>query len=240
MDLSKRMKTVADMVTPGSVVADVGCDHGFVSIYLYEEKIAPKVLAMDVRKGPLERAEEHIRGCGYTSYIETRLSDGVKELLKGEADTLICAGMGGRLMAKILDEGYEKVKIMKELILQPQSDLPFFRKFLRTHQFKIIKESMLKEEGKYYVVIKAAYAQGELTNADAELQKIYDSFGPCLVREKDSVLQEYLGLLLERNQSILARIEEHQDSSRKRIRIQEIIRENKDIETCLQYCRGQF
>lgn len=238
MDLSKRMKAVADMVTPGSVVADVGCDHGFVSIYLYEEKIAPKVLAMDIRKGPLERAEKHIKDYGYTSYIETRLSDGVKELRKGEADTLICAGMGGRLMAKILEEGYDKVKMMKELILQPQSDLPFFREFLRTNHFRIIQESMLEEEGKYYVVIKAAYEQGVLTGADAELQKLYDCFGPCLMEEKNPVLQEYLGLLLERNNTILIKIEENQDSDRKRVRIQEIMRENKDIETCLQYCRG--
>lgn len=238
MELSRRMKAVADMVTPGSVVADVGCDHGFVSIYLYEEKIAPKVLAMDVRKGPLDRAKKHIQDFGYTAYIETRLSDGVKELLKGEADTLVCAGMGGKLMARILEEGFDKVSEMRELILQPQSDLPFFRRFLRLHHLKIIQEQMIKEEGKYYVVIKASYAQNMPNEKDEELQRIFDCFGPCLIKEKSHVLQEYLQLVLDRNKSILCKLAKQQLTDRNRDRIQEISRENEDIETCLQYCRG--
>ncbi len=238
MELSKRMKAVADMVTPGSVVADVGCDHGFVSIYLYEKKIAPKVLAMDVRKGPLLRAEEHIKVRGFSSYIETRLSDGVKELNYGEADTLICAGMGGRLMAKILEEGYDKVIKMKELILQPQSDIPFFRQFLRSHFLQIVQESMIKEEGKYYIIMKAVYVKEKPVQQRLELQRLYDYFGPCLIKEKNQVLQEYLVMLLERNQSILAQIADQQNSNRKRMRLQEIIEENKDIETCLEYLRG--
>ncbi len=238
MELSKRMKAVADMVTPGLVVADVGCDHGFVSIYLYEKKIAPKVFAMDVRTGPLDRARKHIQGYGYAPYIEIRLSDGVKELQKGEADALICAGMGGRLMAKILKDGYDKIKEMKELVLQPQSDLEGFRIFLRTHHFRINKECMLKEEGKYYVVIQAAYDEKSEDTKDFEMQHLYDCFGPCLVKEKSSVLQEYLHILSDRNKSILAKMSSCQETERQKRRIQEIIAENKDIEACLKYCRG--
>ena len=86
MELSVRLRTIADLVTPGNTVADVGCDHGFVSIYLYENRIAPKVYAMDLRKGPLSRAKDHIKQKGYEAYIETRLSDGVQALQAGEAD----------------------------------------------------------------------------------------------------------------------------------------------------------
>ena len=72
MELSVRLKTIADMVTTGNRVADVGCDHGFVSIYLYEKGIAPRVYAMDLREGPLQRAREHIAEKGYEAYKETR------------------------------------------------------------------------------------------------------------------------------------------------------------------------
>ena len=149
MELSKRLQAIADMVTTGSRTADVGCDHGFVSIYLYENKIAPKVYAMDLREGPLQRAREHIEAKGFSDYIETRLSDGVEALAAGEADTLICAGMGGRLMAEILSKGHEKAAMMKELILQPQSELRYFREFLRQNGFAIVKENMIKEDGKF-------------------------------------------------------------------------------------------
>lgn len=131
MELSKRLQAIADMVPVGSRVADVGCDHGFLSIYLYEKGISPKVYAMDVREGPLMRAKEHVAEYGYGDYIECRLSDGVKELETGEANVLVCAGMGGRLMAKILGDSLRKVSLMDWLILQPQSDLAYFRRFLR-------------------------------------------------------------------------------------------------------------
>ena len=103
--LSNRMQALTDMVTPGTVITDVGCDHGFVSVYLVQKGLSPRVIAMDVRSGPLERAREHIREYGLQDRIETRLSDGLHGLKTGEANGMICAGMGGPLMEKILTEG---------------------------------------------------------------------------------------------------------------------------------------
>ncbi|MBQ3030151.1 MAG: SAM-dependent methyltransferase, partial [Agathobacter sp.] len=77
--LSKRMKAVSSMVTPGSILADIGTDHGYVPISLVQRKKIKKAIAMDVNKGPLKRAEEHIREAQLEEYIETRLSDGVKK-----------------------------------------------------------------------------------------------------------------------------------------------------------------
>ena len=93
--LSNRMQALTDMVTPGTVITDVGCDHGFVSVYLVQKGISPRVIAMDVRPGPLEHAREHIREYGLEDRIETRLSDGLHSLKTGEAAGMICAGMGG-------------------------------------------------------------------------------------------------------------------------------------------------
>ena len=100
--LSKRLQAVASMVTAGNRVCDIGCDHGFVPICLVQQKISPGALAMDVREGPLSQARMHIAACGLETYIETRLSDGLAAFRMGEADTLICAGMCGRLMMRIL------------------------------------------------------------------------------------------------------------------------------------------
>ena len=196
------------MVTMGSRTADIGCDHGFVSIYLYEHKIAPKVYAMDLREGPLERAREHIAARGFSDYIETRLSDGLEALRAGEADTLICAGMGGRLMAEILTRGQEKAKLMKELILQPQSELRYFRAFLRENGYAVVAENMVKEDGKFYVVMKAVYRGKEAPVpegiSDETWQRAADSFGACLLAERHPILKEYLEMLQDRNEKILA------------------------------------
>lgn len=186
--LSKRMQMVADLVTRGGVLADIGCDHGFVSIYLIEKGICPKVIAMDVNEGPLLRAREHIEERGLTEYIDIRLSDGMEKLKMQEADSILIAGMGGRLVIKILSDYMDKAKALKEVILQPQSELHLVRRFLSEQGFHIVKEDMTEENGKYYPAIKAVWKEGETES----LQEKEEWFGPCLLREKNSVLLEYL------------------------------------------------
>ena len=136
--LSKRMQMVANMATPGNVLADIGCDHGFVSIYLVENKICPKVIAMDVNEGPLLRAKEHIEERGLAEYIDIRLSDGMEKLALEEAEGVLAAGMGGRLVIRILSDYIEKAKSLKEVILQPQSELHLVREFLTEQGFHIL------------------------------------------------------------------------------------------------------
>lgn len=176
MELSKRLQAVADMAETGSIVADVGCDHGYVSMYLIRSGICPHVLAMDVNRGPLERAAEHVEQAGLSAYIDLRLSDGLKAMgwkaseesgnhagdagaessvLLPEADTLLTAGLGGRLAVRILEDSADKVQRMKWAILQPQSEIWLVRQKLRKLGYSITDENMIFEEGKYYTVIKA-------------------------------------------------------------------------------------
>lgn len=186
--LSKRMQMVADLVTRGGVLADIGCDHGFVSIYLIEKGICPKVIAMDVNEGPLLRAREHIEERGLTEYIDIRLSDGMEKLGMQEADSILIAGMGGRLVIKILSDYMDKAKALKEVILQPQSELHLVRRFLSEQGFHIVKEDMTEENGKYYPAIKAVWKEGKTVM----LQEKEEWFGPCLLKDKNAVLLEYL------------------------------------------------
>ncbi len=186
--LSERMQMVADMVSKGNVLADIGCDHGFVSIYLVENGICPRVIAMDVNEGPLLRAKEHIKERNLTSYINVRLSDGMENLLLGETDSILIAGMGGRLVIKILTECMEKAKALQEIILQPQSELHLVRKFLTDAGFHILQEDMVKDNGKYYPAIRVVW-RGEKVQTLTEEELWY---GPLLIKAKHPVLKEYL------------------------------------------------
>lgn len=196
--LSERLKSLADMVSKGNTVVDVGCDHGYLSIYLVQHGISPGVLAMDVRKGPLSAAQEHIRQYQLEDYIETRLSDGLSQYHIGEVETLVCAGMGGPLMMKILTESGDKAKSMRELILQPQSELPAFRRFLRYGGYRTLDENILCEEGKYYFLFRVFYdrkaplSEEERQPGSNALCELYDSFGRLLLERRHPVLREYL------------------------------------------------
>lgn len=153
MEISTRLKTVADFVLPCDVVADIGTDHGFIPIYLIHENRVKQVIAMDLRKGPIERAKANILEYGYESQIQLRLSDGLDKLLKKEADAITIAGMGGELMSRILEDGKEIVMGTKQLVLQPQSEIYKVRKKVKELGFRIDKEDFIKCSGKEYIII---------------------------------------------------------------------------------------
>ena len=153
--LSKRLLAVTELVTKGNRVADIGCDHAYTSIYLVKKGITPYAIAMDINAGPVERAKENVALYGLQDWIVVRRSDGVKELSAQEADTLLITGMGGLLMKKILSDKPEIIQSVKELVLQPQSEVAELRKFLHSIGFVITAEQMLKEDGKYYVMFRA-------------------------------------------------------------------------------------
>lgn len=196
--LSKRLSALADMVTPGNRVCDVGCDHGFLSIYLVQKRLSPAVVAMDVRSGPLSRAKEHIFEYGLEQYIETRLSDGLEALTIGETQSLVCAGMGGKLMSRILSQGRPLAQSFQELILQPQSELPLFRKFLREEGYRTVEENMIEEEGKFYFLIKAVPSGRTIVCEEP----LYDLFGKDLLEKKHPILQRYLEYRLKEAQGL--------------------------------------
>ena len=137
--LSRRMRALEQLVSPCNVLADVGCDHGFLAICFVQTKRAERAIAMDVRPGPLERAREHIRRYGLEGQIETRLSDGAGALAAGEADTFIAAGMGGELVIHILEASPYVTASVKEFILQPQSGIERVRAYLESHDYTVIQ-----------------------------------------------------------------------------------------------------
>ena len=188
MQLSNRLLAAAGMVTKGNIVADVGCDHAYTSIYLCQAGIAPRVIAMDVNKGPLKGAKEHVEQAGLTGKIDIRLSDGLQKLVPGEADTVLLCGMGGLLMIKILSDYPAATASIKELVLQPQSEAGEVRMFLHKKGYQITEEHMLKEDGKFYVMMRAVPC-AEPQQYAGECEYIY---GRLLLEEKNEVLKEFL------------------------------------------------
>lgn len=209
MNLSKRLKTVADCVTPGNVVADVGTDHGYIPIYLAAHGISPHVIAMDVNEGPLSTAGRNISLNNVENLVSTRLSDGLKELGPNEADTVIISGMGGLLTVRILKDDMDKVRSLKELILSPHSDWDVVRHFLHDEGMMITDEHMVIDDGKYYVVMKAVY-RPEISRNPGECEYRY---GCMLLASRDPVLKQYLENELSKKITILKGL----DSQKSRI-----------------------
>ena len=142
------------MVSRGYRLADIGTDHAYIPIFLVEEGRVPSAVAMDINRGPLDRARENIMESGQEDKIQIRISDGFSALEEGEADAAVLAGMGGGLTIRILREGADVVRTLKECILQPQSEIEKVRAFLLAEGFSFTDEDMVEEDGKYYPIIK--------------------------------------------------------------------------------------
>ena len=206
------MKAVAAMVTSRGILADVGTDHGYVPIALVEKNKVKHAIAMDINKGPLERAKKNIVENHMEEYIETRLSDGVQALQVGEADSILIAGMGGELVIHILTDGEAVCKQAKELILQPQSDIRKVREYLRLHQYKIVDEDMVCEDGKYYPMMRVenvAYDSAwDRMNEDTVIA--CDIYGPILLKNGNPVLRKYLVKQHQVLRDIIAKLQKQQ------------------------------
>ena len=225
IQLSNRLLAAAGMVTKGNIVADIGCDHAYTSIYLCQAGIAPRVIAMDVNKGPLVGAKAHVEEAGLSEQIDIRLSDGLQKLTPGEADTVLLCGMGGLLMIKILSDYPEATASLKELILQPQSEVGEVRHFLHKQGYEITGEHMLKEDGKFYVMMRAV--KSEVPQAyETECDYIY---GKLLLEEQNETLSEYLCREHRLRSDVLAALS-GQDTENARARKESLGREFSLIE----------
>ena len=166
MMLSERLQAVCALCPHGECLVDIGTDHGYVPVTLVEEGIVNRAVAMDVRKGPLSRAAASVREAGLSDRISLRLSDGLDGLQAGEADVVLIAGV-------------------KALVLQPQSEIGDVRRYLSMHGWRILRENMVLEDGKYYPMMEAERGQEPLSRLQLQ-------YGPRLLEERHPVLLQYL------------------------------------------------
>ena len=219
MELSKRLSAVAGLVTEGASVADIGTDHAYIPIYLIEKGTAGRAAALDIKEGPLERAERHIREHGLSGKIKLMRSDGLQALKPGEADTVIAAGMGGALTVRILAEGKRIADTVSTFILQPQSEIWKVRRYLNENGMHIAAEDMVEEDGKYYPVMKAVHGEEE------HYEEWEYLFGKRLLEQRHPVLFAYLLQRKDTKEQILERLKQTKGSRRAGERVLQLERE---------------
>jgi len=159
LPLSDRLLACAGFVSPGDRVADIGCDHGYLSIYLLANGIASSVIASDINEGPLRSAMRNARKFGVAENITFYLSDGVRNIPR-DFDVLVCAGMGGDTMIHILESAPWLKSSQYRLILQCQSKTPMLRRWLSEQGWRITEESVLRD-GRFLYTVMEVYWEPE-------------------------------------------------------------------------------
>lgn len=198
LKISKRLCTVAQHVRNGAIVADIGTDHAYLPIYLALEKRIKRAVASDINEGPLSRAREHINKYSLENVIYTYLTDGLNGIEKFEPTDIVICGMGGELIAKIIENALFVRNSKIRLILQPMTMIRELREYL-SNGFLTIDENVVFEDNKLYQIICVEYdgRVHKLTNAELEL-------GPKNIEKGGEEFNKLLNSTIAKKQKKLA------------------------------------
>ncbi|MGM9834234.1 MAG: class I SAM-dependent methyltransferase [Bacilli bacterium] len=189
--ISKRLSSIISFVNKDDRVADVGCDHGLLSIYLYKNKLCKSVIASDINKNALSNAINNIEL--ENASIKTYLSDGIKNIPDNLFDTLVISGMGTSTILHILEDD-KRLDNIKKLILQSNNEHSVLRSVLNKKGFYLSDENVIYEGKKYYITMKFEHCSN--TNTKKEIK-----YG--LLKEDK---KEYYQYLIKTNEDILRKI----------------------------------
>ena len=179
--ISKRLELVASFVLQGAILLDVGSDHAYLPIELVERGKIKSAIAGEVVEGPYQSAVKNVEAHGLNEKIQVRLANGLAAFEEADQVSVITiAGMGGRLIARILEEGLDKLGNVERLILQPNNREDDLRIWLQDNGFQIVAESILEEAGKFYEILVVEAGQMKLSARDVR-------FGPFLSKEVSPV-----------------------------------------------------
>lgn len=187
--LSNRLQKCCQFVHPGDRVADIGCDHGYLGIYLLKNGIASSVIASDVNESPLHSAVINAHKFGVQNQISFHLSDGLRNVPR-DFDCLVCAGMGADTMISILEAAPWIRNPKYRLVLQCQSKRPELRKYLSAAGFSISRETLAKDGKFIYPVMEVIYSPGNIPN-------LWDYYiTPQLLEDNSPLLPEFLARVI--------------------------------------------
>ncbi len=173
MKLSDRMQVIADHVTPGERLADIGTDHGQIPVWLFARGICPGVILADISEGSLRKAKETAAAYQFGSGLSFRVGDGLQVLEPAEVDTVIIAGMGGKLIREILGRDPAHTKTFRKFILQPRKGAGPLRKWLLENGYRIICEDVVRE-GRFLPEIITAVRPPETEGSSAADPEVTD------------------------------------------------------------------
>lgn len=187
--LSVRLETVAKYVPKDSRLADIGSDHAYLPSYLVKNGVITFGIAGEVAKGPFQSAEKNVRAEGLTEMIEVRKGDGLEVVQPGDVDCITIAGMGGSLIASILENGKEKLAAVKRLVLQPNINAIAIRNWLIENDWELIAEEIIEEDSKIYEILVAE--KGEPLKPYCDLQVETGLLvGPFLLQRKEEAFKK--------------------------------------------------
>lgn len=197
--LSKRLGRIAQEVPAGSRLADIGSDHALLPAYLAKQGTIVRGIAGEVNPGPYDAAMKQVRAAGLEKIIDVRQGDGLAVIAPGEVDVITVAGMGGVLIASILEAGKAKLEGVRRLVLQPNVGEAAVREWLLSNGWLLIGEHILEEDGKIYEILTAVpasesrvdpeslYEPLTMANGMTADRAVLLSMGPYLLREASAV-----------------------------------------------------
>ena len=187
--MSSRLLACCGFIQKGDRVADIGCDHGYLGIYLLRNGIARSTIEADVAVQPLESAKRNARKYHVDSAMTFCLSDGAKDIPR-DFDVMVCAGMGADTIMSILSASPWLKKPKYRLILQCQSKRPELRQWLYDAGFRINRETLAKDGKFVYSVMEVVYDPGHsITPAQSYIS-------PALLNDNHPLLREYYDRVL--------------------------------------------
>lgn len=184
MKLGERLLAIAAMIPHGSRLADIGTDHAYLPLYLAAANQIQAAVAVDVNPGPFASANEAVARSGLSYLIDVRLGDGLRPVAPGEVDVAVIAGMGGITMIQIMEDSPAVLAGLNRLVLQPMVAVTQVRRWLQSHNWCILDETIVEDEGRLYELIAAEPGQMD----DSDLLEV----GPVLWAKRHPLLVNLL------------------------------------------------
>lgn len=217
--LSKRLETVVKYIPHGYKLADIGSDHAYLPCHAVRKGIVPNAIAGEVVDGPYQSAKKQVILEGLEDKISVRLGDGLAVISAGEVDCITICGMGGALISNILEQGQAKLTGVKRLVLQPNIGARAVRQWLYHHDWMLVTEEIVEEDGKIYEVLVAE--PGEPQTGYEHLASGL-LLGPYLLKEKSAVFTKKWRGEIANWQRILKQLDKAGETPQNLLKRQEI------------------
>ncbi|WP_110111368.1 tRNA (adenine(22)-N(1))-methyltransferase TrmK [Bacillus sp. CGMCC 1.16541] len=216
LKLSKRLEEVVKSIIPKSMIADIGSDHAYLPCYAYLNGYIKGAIAGEITDGPFQSAREQVKKTDLEHVIEVRKGNGLAVISPNEVDCITIAGMGGSLIRTILEEGKEKLEGVKRLVLQPNIGASNIRKWLIDHQWAIIDEKVLEDDGRIYEIIVAEKGNPlDVYGGNVEAGLL---LGPILMKRKSDVFKKKWNHELKHAEQIVAQLSQGAVSSEGKVK----------------------
>lgn len=188
LNLSQRLMVVANGIPGGHTVADIGSDHAYLPCYLCLKGKIQYAVAGEVADGPYNSAISQVKALGLENKISVRKGNGLEVIHADEVETIVIAGMGGKLIKDILEDGREKLAGVHRLVLQPNVAAEMIRYWLAENGWELKAESILEEDGKIYEVLVAE--RGDGFQPYQGMEDAGFQYGPFLMKDKNEAFCE--------------------------------------------------